>query len=72
MSCNSCTAGNNGCLWILILALVLSNQNIRLDNLLEGCGTPLLLALLYCTCKNGSLGDIVNNLFGNSCNCGCN
>lgn len=71
MSCNSCTTGNNGGLWILILALVLSGQNINLENLLDGCGTPLLLALLYCTYKNGSLGNLVNSLFGNNCSCGC-
>lgn len=68
MNCNSCCSGNN-CLWILILALVLSNKNICLENILNGCGLPLIVALLYCMCKNGSLSSIANSLFGNSCGC---
>ncbi|MBQ9081362.1 MAG: hypothetical protein IJY26_01845 [Clostridia bacterium] len=71
MNCNSCCSNNNNCLWILILALVLSNRNICLENILSGCGWPIIIALLYCMCKNGSLASIINGLCGNSCGCGC-
>lgn len=70
MNCN-CSNNNNCCLWILILAFVLSNKNLCLDRLLDGCGFPLLVALLFCMCRNGSLASIANGLFGGGCGCGC-
>ncbi len=69
MNCNSCCS-NNSCLWILLAALVLSNKNICLENILSGCGWPIIVALLYCTCKNGTLSSIFGGLFGNG-SCGC-
>ena len=70
---NSCFNGNSG-LWILILALILGT-NILNSRALTGCGWPFLLALLYCTLKNGTLSQLVDRLgFGNGGNggCGCN
>jgi hypothetical protein len=77
MNSTSCCAGN-GTLWILILAFVLSDKNFNLSNLFEGCGLPLLLALLFCMGRNGSLSNLIDSLFGNNhnggcgCGCGCN
>lgn len=60
--------GTNGCLWILILLLVLccSQTGILndLSKIADSCYLPLILAAAYCVCKNGGL----SNLFGG---CGC-
>ncbi|MBP5242263.1 MAG: hypothetical protein J6Z36_01055 [Clostridia bacterium] len=66
MNDNSCS---NNFLWLLLAALALSGGNFRWNNVLQGCGLPFLIALLYCTGRNGSLADAINNLFGNN-NCG--
>lgn len=63
-----CGCNSNGWLWLLILAFVLSGRNFCLENLFSGCGWPILIALLFCWCRNGSLANIVNNLCGG---CGC-
>ncbi len=57
-------SGGNGCLWILILLLILyCSQNGMLSNILDSCYLPVILALLYCVCKKGGLC----NLFGDCC-----
>lgn len=60
--------GSNGCLWLLILLLVLccSQTGILSDmsKILDSCYLPLILAAAYCVCKKGGLC----NLFGG---CGC-
>ena len=48
--------GGNGCLWILILLLILCcSQTGVLNNLLDSCYLPIILAIAYCVCKNGGL-----------------
>ena len=57
--------GGNGCLWILILLLVLCcSQSGILNGILDSCYLPVILAVLYCMCKKGGFA----NLFGG---CGC-
>lgn len=58
--------GGNGCLWILILLLILfCSQSGVLNDILGSSYLPIILAVAYCVCKNGGLC----NLFGgNSCN----
>ncbi len=57
-------------LWILIILLLLGTSgNIFNSSVFSGCGFPILLALLYCTFRNGSLCNIFGN---NNCGCGCN
>ncbi len=69
MSC--CLQGNNY-LWILIILLILGTcGNVFSSNVLSGCGWPVLAALAYCMCKNGTLGTLINRL-GGGCGCGCN
>ena len=71
---NSCL-GSNGCLWILIGALILGSCGTNLLNsrALTGCGWPFLVALAYCLCKNGTLSALTNRLgLGGGCGCGCN
>ncbi len=59
---------NGNILWILIILLILgSSGNVFNSSVFSGCGIPFLVALLYCTYKNGTLG----NIFG-GCGCGCN
>ena len=67
---NCCMHGNNSCLWILIILLILGTcGNVFSSSVFSGCGWPVLAALAYCMCKNGTLGS----LFGRSGNgCGCN
>lgn len=68
---NSCT--NNGCLWILIGALILGTCGTNLLNsrALTGCGWPFLVALAYCLCKNGTLANLAGRLGLGGCGCGC-
>ena len=64
--------GNNGSLWILIIALILGSNGSNLLNsrLLNGCGWPFLAALLYCMYKNGTLTTLLGNLgLGGGCDC---
>lgn len=75
MNSNSCNICNNSTLWILILALVLSNNKcFCLDNLLRGCN-PLIILCLFCLLKNGTFNDAFSLFGGNNgcgCGCGCN
>ncbi len=66
---NSCQNGNS-CLWILIIALILGTCGTKVlsSRALSGCGWPILAALAYCMCKNGTLGELASRLGG----CGCN
>ena len=70
---NSCFGGNS-CLWILIILLILGTcGNVFSSSAFRGCGWPILAALAYCMCKNGTLQDIFSRMCGgNDCGCGCN
>ena len=58
--------GDNGCLWILILLLIVCcSQSGILSNILDSCYLPLILAVAYCACKKGGLC----NLFRSGCGC---
>lgn len=71
MNCCTQGSGNNVTLWILIALLVLgSKDGIVNSNLFSGCGLPILLALLYCLYRNGTLSSLLTPAC--SCNCGCN
>ena len=60
------TFGNNTCLWLLIILLILSFcGNGALDGILNNCYTPLILAAAYCVIKKGGLC----NIFGSGCGC---
>ncbi len=64
---NCCGQGNNVTLWILIALLVLgSKDGIFCSNLFNGCGLPIVAALLYCLYKNGTLSAMLTP----TCNCG--
>ncbi len=68
---NCCLTGNTT-LWILIALLVLgSKDGIFCSNLFCGCGLPILLALLYCLYKNGTLASLLTPTCNCGCNCGC-
>ena len=62
--------GNNSYLWILFILLILGTcSGVFSSSIFTGCGWPILAALAYCMCKNGTLGS----LFGrNGGGCGCN
>ena len=65
---NCCLSGN-ATLWILIALLVLgSKDGIFCSNVFSGCGLPIILALVVCLYRHGTLAA----LFTPSCNCGCN
>ena len=61
--------GNNSYLWILIILLILgTGSGLFSSSIFTGCGWPILVALVYCMIKNGTL-------FGGNrggCGCGCN
>ena len=59
--------GNNSYLWILIILLILgTGSGLFSSSIFTGCGWPILVALVYCMAKNGTL-------FGrNGGGCGCN
>ena len=65
----NCCLQSNSALWILIILLILGTTcGNMLSGAFSGCGWPILAALAYCMCKNGTLGSI----FGNGgCGCGC-
>ncbi len=68
MNCFGNFGGDNGCLWILILLLILCcSQTGVLSGILDSCYLPIILAIAYCVCKKGGLC----NLFKNN-GCGCN
>ena len=58
---NSCLQGNS-CLWILIALLILGTYS----SVFTGCGLPILIALVYCMWKNGTLRTILG---GGGCGC---
>ena len=63
---NSCLQGN-GCLWILIVLLILGTcGNVFNSSVFTGCGLPILIALVYCMWRNGTLRTILGG------GCGCN
>ena len=65
---NGCNGnfGGNGCLWILILLLILCcSQSGILSGILDSCYLPVILAAAYCVCKNGGL----YNMFRSGCGC---
>lgn len=67
----NCFLQGNSCLWILIILLILGTcGNVFSSCAFTGCGWPLLAALAYCMCKNGTLKSIFCG--GNGCGCGCN
>ena len=67
---NCCTHGNNLTLWILIALLILgSKDGVFCSNVFNGCGLPVIAALLFCLYKNGTLAGILTPPCG--CNCGC-
>ena len=58
-------SGENGCLWILIhLLIVCSSQSGIINNILDSCYLPLILAVAYCVCKKGGLCNLFRP-------CGC-
>ncbi len=61
------SSNGNSCLWVLIIALILGS-NVLNSRALNGCGWPLLIALLYCMSKNGTLSEIASK-FGIGCGC---
>ena len=66
----NCFLQGNSCLWTLIILLILgSTSGIFHSNVFTGCGLPILVALLYCMYKNGTLASLFK---GMSCGCGCN
>ena len=67
---NCCLTGGNTTLWILIALLVLGSKNgVFCSNVFNGCGLPILIALLYCLYKNGTLASLLTPSC--NCNCGC-
>lgn len=73
----NCCFGGNSSLWILIILLILGTcGNTFSSCAFRGCGWPLLAALVYCMCKNGTLQSLMSSICGNndngSCGCGCN
>ena len=68
----NCCFGGNRCVWILIILLILGTcGNVFSSSAFKGCGWPLLAALAYCMCKNGTLQSLVNSVCGSGDNCGC-
>lgn len=69
---NCCFSGNIT-LWILIALIVLgSKDGMFCSNVFSGCGLPILIALLYCLYKNGTLSAILTPSCQCGCNCNCN
>jgi len=68
---NCCSHGNSS-LWILVAVLVLCNKDGSIcGNLFSGCSLPIVIALLYCLYKNGTLSSLLTPSCGCSCNCTC-
>ena len=54
----NCCSGGNNYLWILIILVILGTcGNVFSSSAFRGCGWPLLAALAYCLCKNGTIKD---------------
>ncbi len=68
----TCFTQGNTTLWILIALLVLgSKDGIFCSNTLSGCTLPIIIALLYCLYKNGTLSQILTPNCCNHCNPCC-
>ncbi|MBE5753025.1 MAG: hypothetical protein E7343_03030 [Clostridiales bacterium] len=69
----NCCTQNNGTLWILIALLVLTSKDGCCfgGNFLSGCSLPIIIALLYCLYKNGTLSSILTPPCNPCCNCCC-
>ena len=66
----TCFSQGNTTLWILVALLVLgSKDGCFCSNVLSGCTLPIIIALLYCLYKNGTLCAI---LTPHNCGCNCN
>ncbi|MBR2623064.1 MAG: hypothetical protein IKD15_02430 [Clostridia bacterium] len=64
---NCCSQGNVT-LWILIALLVLgSKDGAFCSGIFNGCGLPIVIALLFCLYKNGTLSALLTP----PCSCGC-
>ena len=64
---NCCSQGNVT-LWILIALLVLGTKDGSFcTNIFNGCGLPIVMALLFCLYKNGTLSSLLTP----PCGCGC-
>ena len=61
---NCCFSGNR-CLWVLVILLILGTcGNVFSSSAFKGCGWPILAALAYCMCKNGTLQSVLANVCG--------
>ncbi len=69
----NCWLQGNGCLWILIILLILGTcGNVFSSSAFTGCGWPILIALIYCLHKNGTLASLFPGMCcGNNTGC-CN
>ncbi len=64
----TCCNQGNATLWILIALLILgSKDGVFNTNVFNGCGLPIIAALLFCLYRNGTLSAILTP----SCDCGC-
>ncbi|MBR1974522.1 MAG: hypothetical protein IKA20_01575 [Clostridia bacterium] len=71
----TCCNQGNITLWILIALLVLGSKNGSFcSNIFSGCGLPIIIALLFCLYKNGTLASLLTPSCNcnHNCNCGCN
>lgn len=68
----TCCNQGNVTLWILIALLVLgSKEGNFCTNVFSGCGLPIIIALLFCLYKNGTLANILTPTCGCDCKCNC-
>ncbi len=68
----NCFTQGNTTLWILIALLVLGcKDGIFCSNVLSGCGLPIIIALLYCLYKNGTLSSLLTPSCCCQNSCGC-
>ncbi len=67
----NCCMQNNSTLWILIALVVLCSKDGCWTNVFSGCSLPIIVALLYCLYKNGTLSNILTPSHNCCCNCGC-
>ncbi len=69
---NCCLSGNTT-LWILIALIVLgSKDGFFCSGIFNGCGLPIVIALLYCLYKNGTLANVLTPPSNCCCDCHCN
>lgn len=62
----ACCIQGNTTLWILIALIVLGSGNGIGDGIFTGCTLPIIVALLYCLYKNGTLSELLRPR-----RCGC-